>query len=84
MHSTEEIEADMAQAIENRGHGPFETMPPLFTISEVAKYLQVSNTTVYRLIKDGALCGVRVGQSLRFTRKNIEDLLETCAVDSNL
>lgn len=58
-------------------------MPPLFTISEVAKYLQVSTTTVYRLIRDGALKGTRIGQSLRFTRKNIEDLLENCAVDEN-
>ena len=58
-------------------------MPPLFTISEVAKYLQVSNTTVYRLIKDGSLNGVRVGQALRFTRQNIEDFLESCAVDGN-
>ncbi|WP_283171491.1 helix-turn-helix domain-containing protein [Curtanaerobium respiraculi] len=84
MRDNKEIEEAMAQAIEDRGHGKFECMPPLFTISEVAKYLQVSNTTVYRLIKDGALCGVRIGQSLRFTRKNIEDLLECCAVDENL
>ena len=63
-----------------------ETMElePLFTIRDLAGYLQVSTTTVYRLIKDGALTGTRIGQSLRFTRKNIEDLLEACAVDSNL
>ena len=82
MRDNKEIEEEMALAIEERG--PFESMPLLFTITEVAKYLQVSNTTVYRLIKDGALCGVRIGQSLRFTRKNIEDLLECCAVDENL
>ena len=61
----------------------FEAMPPLFTMSEVAEYLQVSTSTVYRLIRDGALKGTRIGQSLRFTRKNIEDLLENCAVDEN-
>lgn len=71
MRDNKEIEEAMAQAVKGRGHGGTECMPLLFTITEVAKYLQVSNTTVYRLIKDGALCGVRIGQSLRFTRKNI-------------
>lgn len=62
-----------------------ETMglEPLFTIRDLAGYLQVSTTTVYRLIKDGALTGTRIGQSLRFTRKNIEDLLELCAFDED-
>lgn len=55
----------------------------LFTINELAKYLQVSSTTVYRLIEDGALTGTRIGQSLRFTRKNIEDLLDSCAFDED-
>ena len=36
----------------------------------------MSTTTVYRLIKDGALTGTRIGQSLRFTRKNVEGLLD--------
>ena len=56
-------------------------LEPLFTIKDLAASLQVNTTTVYRLIKDGALCGVRIGQSLRFTRKNVEDLLERRAVD---
>ena len=56
-------------------------LEPLFTIKDLAAYLQVSTTTVYRLIKDGALTGTRIGQSLRFTRKNVEGLLERRAVD---
>lgn len=59
-------------------------MPPLFTISELADYLQVSTATIYRLMHDGTLVGVRVGSSLRFTRKNIEDFLENCAIDADL
>lgn len=58
-------------------------LEPLFTIKDLASYLQVSTTTVYRLIKDGALTGTRIGQSLRFTRKNVEDLLEFCTFDEN-
>lgn len=55
-------------------------LEPLFTIKDLDTYLQVSTTTVYRLIKDGALTGTRIGQALRFTRKNIEDLVELCVV----
>ena len=58
-------------------------LEPLFTIKDLATYLQVSTTTVYRLIKDGALTGTCIGQSLRFTRKNIEDLVELCVVCAN-
>lgn len=58
-------------------------LEPLYSIKEVAAYLQVSTTTVYRLMRDGALRGARVGQSMRFTRTNIEDLLELCAADAN-
>ncbi|WP_283171717.1 helix-turn-helix domain-containing protein [Curtanaerobium respiraculi] len=50
-------------------------------MKDLAAYLQVSTTTVYRLVKDGALTSTRIRQSLRFTRKNIEDLLEQCTVD---
>lgn len=60
------------------------SMPPLFTITELADYLQVSTATVYRLMRDGVLVGVRIGSSLRFTQKNIEDLLENCAIDADL
>ena len=59
-------------------------LPPLFPISELADYLQVSTATVYRLMRDGVLVGVRIGSSLRFTQKNIEDLLENCAIDADL
>jgi excisionase family DNA binding protein len=83
MYENENAKPKPAETGEESENDRAETMPPLFTISEVAKYLQVSTTTVYRLIRDGALKGTRIGQSLRFTRKNIEDLLESCAVDKN-
>lgn len=83
MHENENAKPKTGEPGEESEDERLDTMPPLFTISEVAKYLQVSTTTVYRLIRDGALKGTRIGQSLRFTRKNIEDLLENCAVDKN-
>ena len=62
---------------------PFQCRP-CSQSSELADYLQVSTATVYRLMRDGVLVGVRIGSSLRFTQKNIEDLLENCAIDADL
>lgn len=83
MKTKTEVETAMADAIEENGRPAYGEMPPLFTLSEVANYLHVSTSTVYRLINDGSLKGTRIGTSLRFTKKNIEDLLEICSVDAN-
>lgn len=82
MRNKQEVEAAMAEAIEETGRPAYGDMPPLFTISEIANYLQVSTSTIYRLMNDGCLKGVRIGNTLRFTKKNIEDLLEVCSVDA--
>lgn len=54
-------------------------LDPLFTVAQVAHYLQVSSATVYRLVKDGALPCRRICQALRFTRGDVDKLLEFCA-----
>ena len=45
---------------------PSGPMPPLYTVTEVADYLHVSRSTVYRLIEDGSLC---VSSRLRFSKE---------------
>lgn len=52
-----------------------DAMPPLYTATEIADYLHVSRSTVYRLIKDGSLRGTRIGQALRFAPDNIRELI---------
>lgn len=83
MHTSGQVETHQVSA-ENDCAEKASFMPPLFTITELADYLQVSTATVYRLMRDGVLVGVRIGSSLRFTQKNIEDLLENCAIDADL
>ncbi|MCI2192547.1 MAG: helix-turn-helix domain-containing protein [Ancrocorticia sp.] len=83
MHDNSYTFGNVEEHVKEHDDSKIKAMPPLFTTSEIAEYLQVSTSTVYRLIRDGALKGVRVGQSLRFTRKNIEDFLDSCAVDEN-
>ena len=58
-----------------------DAMPPLYTVTEVADYLHVSRSTVYRLIEDGSLRGTRIGQALRFTPDNIRELIALGSVD---
>lgn len=57
-------------------------LTPLYTVSEVAEYLQVSPSTVYRMIQDGRLSGVRVGHGIRFTPDNLAQMIEENALES--
>ena len=47
----------------------------ILTADEVAGYLKLSKITIYKLAKDGALPGFRVGGSWRFSKANIEKLM---------
>lgn len=48
----------------------------LHTVAEVAEHMRVSNMTVYRLIKAGALPAVRVGKSYRIRERELEAYLD--------
>lgn len=45
--------------------------PKMHTVGQVADYLQVAPTTVYRLIKAGRLRHCRVGASIRVTPSDL-------------
>lgn len=44
----------------------------LFRVDEVAAYLAVNRSTIYRLLKKGVLTGVKVGSDWRFRRETVE------------
>lgn len=46
-------------------------MSELLTTKQVQEYLQVDRTTVYRMLKDGRLQGIKVGKQWRFPRSKI-------------
>jgi excisionase family DNA binding protein len=48
----------------------------LLTVDELAEYLRVDRSTVYRFIRDGELPYVTVGTRVRFRRIDIEMYLE--------
>jgi excisionase family DNA binding protein len=48
----------------------------ILTIDELAKYLKVGKTTLYRLAQDGKIPGQKVGKHWRFNRDSIDRWLE--------
>jgi len=52
----------------------------LFTVSEVADAMRVSNMTVYRLIKSGELPALRVGKGYRIFEADLERFLSERSV----
>ena len=50
-------------------------MDDFLTAREVQDVLKVDRTTIYRMLKDGRLAGVKVGQQWRFSKGEVEALL---------
>jgi len=57
-------------------------MEELLTTKQVLDRLQVDRTTIYRMLKDGRLQGVKVGQQWRFPRPEVEALLSGTSTSS--
>lgn len=55
--------------------GPRSPMEPLLTVEQVAGYLHLSRTTVYRLIWSGSLRTVKVGSRIRIPESAIAEYL---------
>lgn len=57
-------------------------MSELLTAREVQDILKVDRTTVYRMLKDGRISGVKVGQQWRFSRESVDGILSgSCAIE---
>ena len=59
-------------------------MARVLTLDEVARYLRVHQSTVYRLLKKKELPGFKVGSDWRFDVESIDDWLETAEDKSSL
>ncbi len=52
-----------------------QTTSDLLTVKEVQVLLKVDRITVYRMVKDGRLTGVKIGQQWRFARDQLDSLI---------
>jgi excisionase family DNA binding protein len=52
--------------------------PPYMTVEQVAKYLQISVTSVWRFKREGKIKGYRIPgtRMIRYRRKEIEKVME--------
>jgi excisionase family DNA binding protein len=51
---------------------PPNTSPNIFTVDELATYLKVPKSTVYKLAQEGKIPGQKVGRHWRFQRQAID------------
>ncbi len=54
-------------------------MDDFLTSKELQELLKIDRTTVYRMLKDGRLTGVKIGDQWRFSRKEVTGLLTGAA-----
>jgi excisionase family DNA binding protein len=47
------------------------------TVPEVAKLLRMSRQTIYNMIRDGKIPHFRIGNKVRFTRTDLDALMQT-------
>jgi excisionase family DNA binding protein len=67
------------QAIASYGRQS-HSMETLLSAKQVQELLHVDRTTIYRMLKDGRLTGVKVGQQWRFYASEINELLTGTAL----
>jgi excisionase family DNA binding protein len=60
---------------DRQGNPPSPT-PEVMTIDDLAAYLQVSKSSLYKLVQDGRVPGQKVGRHWRFLRETINRWLE--------
>jgi excisionase family DNA binding protein len=49
---------------------------PIFTLDDLATYLRVSKSTLYKLVQEGKVPGHKVGKHWRFRRESIDQWLD--------
>ena len=55
----------------------------VLTIDELAHYLKISKSTLYKLAQNGGLPGIKVGRHWRFHKEAIDDWLKSHPDDVN-
>ena len=63
-------------------YGPKMPMNEVLTVAEVAAFLRVNRSTVYKLIRRGELPAFKVGSDWRFNRTQIEELFKVRTSDT--
>jgi excisionase family DNA binding protein len=60
---------------------PSEKSKEFYTVRDLANLFQVTETTVYRLVRRGELPSYRIGRAIRFRANEVEAFLKRCRND---
>jgi excisionase family DNA binding protein len=61
---------------------PIDRGSSVFTIDELAEYLKISKSTLYKLAQEGGVPGQKVGKHWRFHKDTIDDWLRRRSSES--
>ena len=61
----------------NGGNYVMTELPDFMTLQQVMEYLQISDATARRMLKDGRLRGTKIGALWRIPRESVEELILT-------
>jgi excisionase family DNA binding protein len=50
--------------------------PEIMTITQVAKYLQISEITMYKLVNEGRIPGFKIGRHWRVKKEDLTGVIE--------
>ncbi|MCI3918852.1 helix-turn-helix domain-containing protein [Paenibacillus sp. TRM 82003] len=50
--------------------------PEIMTIAQVAKYLQISEITTYKLVNEGRIPGFKIGRHWRVKKEDLTEVIE--------
>ncbi|AEI39277.1 helix-turn-helix domain-containing protein [Paenibacillus mucilaginosus] len=48
----------------------------IMTVAQVAKYLQISEITTYKLVNEGAIPGFKIGRHWRVKKEDLQEVIE--------
>jgi excisionase family DNA binding protein len=57
-------------------------MEKLITAKELAQFLKLSESTIYKLASNGEIPGLKIGDSWRFDQQDIESLIRSLKRES--
>lgn len=52
-------------------------MEKLLTLQQIAQRFQISETTLYKLVRNGKIPAIKIGNQWRFKMEDIEEWLES-------
>ena len=70
---------DLSNSDSKMSYDSESDLPIMMTVSEFGKFLRVSRTTAYSIVKSGKIPYVKAGRQIRIHRNNVLDFCKNLA-----